>query len=256
MTLNFAANLSFMFTEVSFPERFEAAARAGFQGVEFLFPYDYSPAEISDFVQRADVTLALHNLPPGDWAAGDRGFAAIAGRRDEFRKSVETALRYADASGLTQMHIMAGCVNDTDRATAKDVFCENLAYAATRFADAGITALIEPINTHDMPGYFLSHAHVARQLIREVGAPNLRLQFDCYHAQIMSGDAFGSLTECYPDVAHIQIASVPDRHEPDHGECDYNAIFETLEGLQYAGWIGCEYHPKGETEDGLAWCLG
>lgn len=253
MTLNFAANLSFMFTEHAFPDRFKAAAQAGFKGVEFLFPYAYSPSEVAEMVRQAGVTLALHNLPPGDWDAGDRGIAAVNGRQDEFHETVETALRYAAVTGLRQMHIMAGCVPDEDRDTARQVYRDNLAMAADRFASAGITALIEPINNRDMPGYFLNHVSDARQIIREIGAKNLRLQFDCYHSQIMSGDAVSALSDSYSDIDHVQIASVPDRHEPDHGDCDYDAIFRTLERQGYNGWIGCEYHPKGETEDGLAW---
>jgi len=253
MALNFAANLSFMFTELPFPKRFMSAAKAGFRGVEFLFPYQYSPTEISEFVQRAGVTLALHNLPPGDWRAGDRGLAALAGRQDEFRESVETALIYAQATGLKQMHVMAGCVGETERSDAEDVYLENLSHAATRFADAGITALIEPINANDMPGYFLSNTDTARCVIEQVGVHNLRLQFDCYHAQITNGDALGALKGSFPDIAHIQIASVPDRREPDHGDCDYTIIFSSLERLGYDRWIGCEYHPRGATEDGLSW---
>ncbi|WP_108816635.1 2-oxo-tetronate isomerase [Loktanella sp. Alg231-35] len=253
MSLKFAANLSFMFTELPFHERFQAAANAGFRGVEFLFPYAYSPTEIAEFVQRAGLTLVLHNLPPGDWVAGDRGIAALVGRQQEFRASVETALSYADVTGLRQMHIMAGCVDDLDRDSAREIYLENLNHAARRFANAGLTALIEPINTTDMPGYFLNHPHEAHQLFSELGEPNLRLQFDCYHAQIMGGDAVGALEMHFPCISHIQIASVPDRHEPDHGDCDYAAVFSTLKKLSYTGWIGCEYHPAGRTEAGLAW---
>lgn len=151
------------------------------------------------------------------------------------------------------MHIMAGCINENDRPAAEDVFLGNLSHAASRFADAGIVALIEPINTTDMPGYFLNHTHEARRIIQRVGVPNLRLQFDCYHAQIMSGDALGMLKESFADIAHIQIAGVPDRHEPDNGECNYDVVFGMLEELNYSAWIGCEYHPKGKTEDGLEW---
>ncbi|WP_371810434.1 2-oxo-tetronate isomerase [Ruegeria sp. HKCCD8929] len=254
MSLKFAANLSFMFTELPFPERFQAAADAGFHGVEFLFPYEYTPAEIAEFVRQAGLSLVLHNLPPGDWRSGDRGLAALSGRQQEFRTSVETALSYCDVTGLRQMHIMAGCVNDAERDGAKDTYLENLGHAARRFAEAGITALIEPINTIDMPGYFLNHPHEAHQIITELGEPNLRLQFDCYHAQIMGGDAISALKVNFPCISHIQIASVPDRHEPDHGECDYSVVFGVLEELGYSGWVGCEYRPAGRTEDGLAWC--
>ena len=253
MALNFAANISFLFAELPFPKRFLAAANAGFTGVEFLFPYEYSPTEIAELVQRSGVTLALHNLPPGDWGAGERGLAAIAGRQDEFKQSVETALVYAQATGLKQMHVMAGCVGEAERTDATDVYLENLSHATKRFADAGISALIEPINSTDMPGYFLTNTDAARSVIEQVGARNLRIQFDCYHAQIMSGDALGTLGESFSEIAHIQIASVPDRREPDHGDCDYTAIFTSLDCLGYDGWIGCEYHPLTTTEDGLGW---
>jgi hydroxypyruvate isomerase len=253
MSLNFAANLSFMFTELPFEARFKAAARAGFRGVEFLFPYDHSPERIAELARNAGVILALHNLSPGDWDAGERGLAALDGRQSDFKTSVKQAMHYCEATGLKQLHVMAGCVADADRAAAWDIYLENLRYAVSQFAQAGITALIEPINSTDMPGYLLNHAHAAVDAIHVVGAQNLKLQFDCYHAQIMDDDALGDLCAHYGNIQHIQIASVPDRAEPDHGVCDYGAIFETLESLNYQGWIGCEYRPKGATTDGLGW---
>ena len=253
MPLNLAANLSFMFTELPFEQRFDAAAKAGFRGVEFLFPYAYAPEDIAKFIKDAGVTLALHNLPPGDWEAGERGLAGVLGRQSDFRASLDTALLYCAATGLKQLHIMAGCTSQTDRAKAWDLYLENLSIAAKLFAPEGITALIEPINSKDMPGYLLNHVSDAQSAIRAVNAPNLKLQFDCYHAQIMGGDALGSLKSSFADIAHIQIASVPDRHEPDHGDCNYSAIFAALETRGYQGWIGCEYHPEGATLEGLDW---
>lgn len=251
--LRLAANLSFMFIEVPFPLRFRAAAMAGFKGVEFLFPYEHAPTKIAWLVADAGVELVLYNLPPGDWAAGDRGLAAVPGRQHEFRASVETALSHAAVTGLRRMHIMAGCIAADDRAAAEEVYLENLTHAANRLADEGITALVEPINTKDMPGYFLNHTDHAVRLIREVGAHNLRLQFDCYHRAIMDGAVVAGLESSIAEIGHIQIASVPDRHEPDHGSCDYPAVFAALDRLGYNGWIGCEYHPRAKTEDGLGW---
>lgn len=253
MPLKFAANLTFMFTELPFPARFAAAAKAGFDGVEFLFPYGYPTTEIAALVKDAGVTLVLHNAPPGNWDVGDRGIAAVPGRQLEFRASIETALRYADATGLSQIHIMAGRVDNCCRADAEAVYVENLGYAAARFAEAGITVLIEPINNIDMPGYFLNYAHEAQRIIKRVDAPNLRLQFDCYHSQIMDGEALLTLRANFDQIAHIQIASIPDRQEPDQGNCNYATIFAELEQLNYSGWIGCEYHPRGRTVDGLSW---
>lgn len=250
MSLRFAANLSFMFTELPFEWRFKAAAEAGFTGVEFLFPYDHSPEEIARWLSEAGLTLALHNLPPGDWAAGARGLAALPDRQVEFRASVQTALRYAKATGVRQLHVMAGVAEGR---AARETYLSNLAFAARSFAGHDLTALIEPINQGDMPGYHLSSFEEACAILSDIGSPNLRLQFDCYHAQIITGDALATLRTCLPHVAHIQIASVPDRHEPDHGTCDYGAIFALLEQAGYRGWIGCEYHPQGATLDGLDW---
>lgn len=253
MPLNFAANLSFMFTELPFEDRFQAAADAGFRGVEFLFPYEHPPEKIAALVRNANLTLALHNLSPGNWQQGERGLAGLHGRQEEFKASLEQALRYCEVTGLKQVHIMAGSVAEKDRAGAWGLYLANLDFACTRLAQAGVTALIEPINGGDMPGYLLNAVEEALTAIKAIGAPNLKLQFDCYHAQITSGHALRALKACYPHIAHIQIASVPDRAEPDHGDCDYKAIFKTLKAKKYQGWIGCEYRPRGDTRDGLGW---
>ncbi len=253
MSLNFAANLSFLFTDLPFEDRFQAAADAGFRGLEFLFPYDHTPETIAQLVSDANLTLALHNLSPGDWDAGERGLAGVHGRQDDFKASIEQALRYCEVTGLKQLHIMAGTVPDKDRAGAWGLYLANLSLATHRLAQVGVTALIEPINATDMPGYLLNTVDDALTAIAAVNAPNLKLQFDCYHAQITGGNALRQLKDSYPHIAHIQIASTPDRAEPDHGTCDYKAIFKTLETKKYQGWIGCEYRPKGQTRDGLGW---
>ncbi len=251
--VRFAANLSFLFTEVSFPERFKQAAAAGFKGVEFLFPYAFEPSEIVTLTRDAAVTLALFNLPPGDWDAGDRGLSAVPGRQAEFQASVNVALRYAEATGLKQLHIMAGIVSDQERSSAEAVYVENLAFAAKRLAEAGITALIEPINSKDMSGYFLNHVEEALRVMDQVDAPNLKLQLDCYHRARMSGDVLSAIHDNFDKIAHIQIAGLPSRNEPIRGTVDYPKVFDTLESLDYQGWVGCEYHPHGGTLEGLGW---
>ena len=250
----FAANLSMMFTDVPFLERFGRAAAAGFEGVEFLFPYEHPPEAIADALERHGLAQALFNMPPGDFAAGERGIASLPGREAEFREGVETALRYARATGCTTLHAMAGLLPEgADRARHEEVYLENLRHAARRCAEHGITVVIEPINTRDIPGYFLNYQAQARRIIEQVGEPNLRLQLDLYHCQIMEGDLARHI-EAYADItAHVQIAGVPERHEPDVGEIDYPYLFAVLDRVGYAGWVGCEYRPEGRTEDGLGW---
>lgn len=250
----FAANLSMMFQEHPFLDRFAAAAEAGFAGVEFLFPYDHPVEAIAERLRRHGLTQALFNLPPGDWAAGERGIASLPGREAEFRDGVATALRYARALGCRTLHCMAGLLpGEDERAARERLYVESLRHAAEACAAAGVTLLIEPINTRDMPGYLLSHQAQARRLIEAVGAANLRLQLDLYHCQIMEGDLARHIREFLPIVGHVQIAGVPERHEPDRGEVNYRYLFELLDELGYAGWVGCEYRPKGRTEDGLGW---
>jgi len=247
--LNFAANLSFLFGELPFSQRFAAAAKAGFKAVEFLFPYDFEPREISTLIEDAKLTLALFNMPPGNWGKGERGLAAVPGQEMRFKTTVETALPYLLETGLKQIHVMAGCVEPNERDSAKDVYMENLSQAAKRLNEEGINLLIEPINTTDMPGYFLNNVETAVDIIRTVGAPNLKLQFDCYHRAMMGDDVILGLKDNFSNIAHIQIAGMPDRHEPD----DYSEVFATLQELGYGGWIGCEYKPRTKTIDGLGW---
>lgn len=243
----FAANLSWLFTELPFPDRFGAAARAGFRAVEFLFPYEHSPEDVAGWLCESQLDCVLFNLPPGDWAAGERGIAAMPGREAEFATSLDVALGYARALGVTRLHAMAGIGGD--RAT----YIANLRCAAARCAEAEITLLIEPINPRDMPGYHLASLADAVVIIEAVGAPNLKVQADLYHLQITGGDLSTSLRKHAALVGHVQIASVPDRHEPDEGEIDYRHLFGVLDEIGYDGSIGCEYRPRGRTEDGLGW---
>ncbi len=250
----FAANLTMMFNEVPFLERFGHAASAGFSGVEFLFPYEWDASAIAAELKRHGLTQALFNLPPGDWAAGERGLAGLPGREADFARSVESAIGYARALGCQRLHAMAGLVPaGADRMEHWKVYKANLARAAQRLAQEGLALLVEPINTRDMPGYLLNHQREAHALVKEIGASNLRVQMDFYHAQIMDGDLW-RLFEAHRDtVGHIQIASVPDRHEPDEGEVNYPWLFERLDAAGYDGWIGCEYRPRANTRAGLSW---
>lgn len=244
----FAANLTMMFTERPFVERFAAASEAGFEGVEFLFPYDHDPSVLRGALDAAGLKLALFNAPPGDWEAGERGMAALPGREREFRAAFDLALRYAEALAPNRIHIMAG---NTSGPAARAVYIDNLRWAAGRAPERVL--VIEPINARDMPGYFLNRSDEAVAIIETIGAPNLRLQFDLYHAQITEGDLTRRLEALIGRIGHIQIAGVPDRHEPDGGEVNYPHLFATLDRLGYDGWVGCEYRPAGRTEDGLGW---
>lgn len=250
----FAANLTMMFNEVPFPQRFAAAAKAGFAAVEFLFPYDYPPAEVARWLQEAGLKNALFNMPPGDWAAGERGVASLPGREEEFRAGVARAIEYARALGTPSIHAMAGLLpSGADRKRHREVFVANLRHAAKALAEEGLTLLIEPINSRDIPGYFLNTQAEAHAIREEVDQPNLKVQMDFYHAQIVEGDLSVTLRKHIAHVGHVQIASVPDRHEPDEGEIDYRHIFRLLDELGYPGWVGCEFRPRGRTEDGLGW---
>ena len=250
----FAANLTMMFNEVPFPQRFAAAAKAGFAAVEFLFPYDYPPAEVARWLQEAGLKNALFNMPPGDWAAGERGVASIPGREEEFRAGVARAIEYARALGTPGIHAMAGLLPPgADRKRHREVFVANLRHAAKALAGEGLTLLIEPINSRDIPGFILNTQAEAHAIREEVDQPNLKVQMDFYHAQIVEGNLSVTLRKHIAHVGHVQIASVPDRHEPDEGEIDYRHIFRLLDELGYPGWVGCEYRPRGRTEDGLGW---
>jgi hydroxypyruvate isomerase len=250
----FAANLTMMFTELPFPERFAAAAAAGFEGVEFLFPYDYPAEEVAGWLKASGLANVLFNMPPGNWAAGERGMAALPGREEEFQASVETALGYARALGTPTLHVMAGLVPQAAQASAhRATYIENLRHAAGRCGADGRILVIEPINPRDMPGYFLSRQADAHAICAEVGADNLKVQMDFYHTQIVEGDVATKLRQLLPRVGHVQIAGVPDRHEPDAGELNNDYLLGLLDELAYTGWVGCEYRPAGRTVDGLGW---
>jgi hydroxypyruvate isomerase len=248
----FAANLTMMFTEVPFLDRFAAAAEAGFTAVEFLFPYDHPAEEIGRRLHGNGLTQALFNLPPGDWNAGEKGFAALPARFDDLKKSLETALPYAQATGVKRVHLMAGIAERSD-AKAIEAFYKSVAWAAEFFAPHNLDVVLEPINSRNVPGYFLNDFGFARDLIRELKMANLKLQFDIYHCQIIHGDVTTRLREMMDIIGHIQIASIPSRNEPDGEELNYPFLFGELDRLGYRGFVGCEYNPRGRTEDGLGW---
>ena len=246
----FAANLSFMFTEVPFADRFEAAAKAGFRGVEFLNPFELSKADLVDRLRANGLTQALFNMAHGDFSKGERGMSAIPGREAEFDTAVAAALDYAEATGCKRLFAMAGLKHHgANRAT----YVRNLKRAAKMLAGSGIDVIIEPINTRDIPGYFLNTTGEARSIIHEVAEPNIGLQFDLYHRQIMEGDVATAITEFAPIARHYQIASPPDRGEPDDGEMNYGYLFKLIDQTGFDGWVGCEYKPRRGTVEGLGW---
>ncbi len=250
----FAANLTMLFNEVDFLDRFAAARDAGFKGVEYLFPYAYDKAVLADRLATHGLTQVLHNLPPGDWDAGERGIAILPGRETEFRAGVETAIGYAKALGCPQLNCLAGVVPDgADRDTLRRTLVENLKFAADALDAEGIRLLIEPINTRDIPGFFLNGSEQARAILDEVGSPNLYIQYDIYHMQIMEGDLAPTIEANLKRIAHMQLADTPGRHEPGTGEINYPFLFDHIDRIGYAGWIGCEYKPKAETKAGLGW---
>ncbi|MDE2577187.1 MAG: TIM barrel protein [Hyphomicrobiales bacterium] len=248
----FAANLSMLFTQAPFLDRFALAARAGFEAVEFMFPYEHAPAEIAARLKEHRLTQALFNLPPGDYAAGERGLACKPGGRAATLESIEQALPYMRATGVERVHLMAGLGDPAD-ARQRAAYEEAVGAAAERLRAEAIEVLIEPINPHDMPGYFLRSFDYAAHVVRTLAAPNLKLQFDIYHRQRIHGDVARGLTELFPLIGHVQIAGVPGRHEPDRGELHYPFLFAELDRLGYAGYVGCEYRPAGATLDGLQW---
>ena len=248
----FAANLTMMFNEWSFLDRFDAAADAGFSAVEFLFPYDFTPEAIQERLNRNKLTQALFNMPPGDWASGERGVAALPDRFEEFQAGVDRALDYAEATGVKRIHMMAGLADPTDE-IAVGSYRRALDHAAQTLAEKGIDLLLEPINGRNMPGYFLNSFDNTLREVEAAGHENLKLQFDIYHCQIIHGDVTTRLRHAFPHVGHIQIASVPSRNEPDGEELNYPFLFSELDRLGYTGFVGCEYIPRGKTVDGLGW---
>jgi hydroxypyruvate isomerase len=252
---NFAANLSMMFQEIpNFLDRFDAAAKVGFKGVEFLFPYDFPPEAIAERLERNRLTLALFNLPPGDTAKGERGLGALPGRETEFLACVERALGYALATGGKRIHVLSGLWPvGSDKRDGAAVLAANLRRAADLVARHDIELLIEPINPRDIPGYFLNTPAEAVAILDQVARDNVRLQLDLYHCQIMAGDLATHIRRLLPRIAHVQIAGVPERHEPDRGEVNFAYLLDLLDALGYEGWVGCEYRPQAGTLAGLGW---
>jgi hydroxypyruvate isomerase len=253
----FAANLTLMYPEHAFLDRFAAAAADGFAAVEYLFPYEWPVAELAARLQAHGLVQQLFNAPPGDWAAGDRGLACLPQRREAFRRAlVEQALPYARTLGCRRLHLMAGVAPaDVPRDTLRATYLDNLAWAAQAAAAEGVEVLIEPINPRDMPGYFLNRQDEAHAIVQEVGAPNLKVQMDLYHCQIVEGDVATKLRQYLPSgrVGHLQIAGVPERHEPDTGELNYPYLFGLIDALGWTQPIGCEYRPRAGTSAGLGW---
>ena len=250
----FAANLSFMFQEIPFLDRFQAAERAGFKGVEYLFPYEVPPGEITTRLKTLGLAQVLFNLPPGDWSRGERGLAALPGRESEFEAGVDQAIKYALALECPQLHAMAGIPpSGTAHDACEGAYVRNLRFAAEQLKASGLRLLIEPINTRDIPGYFLSTVARARRVIETVGSDNLFLQMDLYHCQVTEGDLAEKIRANLGLIGHFQIAGNPGRHEPDVGEVHYPYLFDLIDELGYKGWVGCEYRPRGETVAGLGW---
>jgi len=252
--MKLAANLTMLFNEVDFLDRFEKAAQAGFRGVEFLFPYAYPAQAIAEQLDKHRLQLVLHNLPAGDWAGGERGIACHPGRRAEFEAGVKLAIDYARTLGVRQLNCLAGIVpRNADPEQARAVLVANLRFAAARLKEAGIALLIEPINTVDIPGFFLHGTRQARDIIRATGSDNLFLQYDIYHMQRMEGELAATIEANLPLIRHIQLADNPGRGEPGTGEINYRYLLEQLDAIGYDGWVGCEYKPRSTTAEGLAW---
>ena len=253
----FAANLTFLFNEVPFLERFGEAAHAGFRAVEFAFAYEYRIAELVAQQQAHRLEVVLINAPPGDYAAGDRGLASLPGREHEFAASIANALQYAQALHCPRIHVMAGIVpqgaDTAERERRARTYMRNLRFACDEAAARGVMILIEPINPRDFPGYLLTTQAQAHAIREEIGARNLKVQMDLYHAQIVEGDLTEKLRRYAANIGHVQIAGVPGRHEPDSGEVNYGHLFKVLDELRYDGWVGCEYHPAKGTTAGLTW---
>jgi 2-dehydrotetronate isomerase len=251
--INLSANISFMFLELPFLERIAAAGKAGFKAVECHFPYEFPIPVLRKALAKAGVKLTGINTAPGDIAAGDWGLACDIKKRAAFRAGVKLALKYAVALDVPTIHVMAGMVTDADRKKARKAYISNMAWAAEAAKIAGKVIVSEPLNTRDKPGYFISRSDEVAELIREINHPNLKLLFDIYHVQVMEGDITKRLERHFPIIGHVQIAATPSRNEPDEGELDHRHIFKTLERLGYKGYVGCEYKPRGKTEDGLGW---
>jgi hydroxypyruvate isomerase len=251
----FAANLSMLFTEVPFLERFARARAAGFTAVEYLFPYDWPAEQLAEQLREQGLTQVLFNLPPGDWQAGERGIACLPDRVEEFRAGVDQGIAYAQVLGNRQLNCLAGLKPaDLDEQTAWETLVANVQYAADRFAEAGLTLCLEAINSRvDMPGFMLDTTGKVMALIEELDADNVRLQYDVYHMQIMEGDVIRTMECLLPWIGHIQFADNPGRHEPGTGEINFSNVFAALDRMGYHGWVSAEYRPSLETEDTLSW---
>jgi len=250
-----AANLTMMFTELPFIERFDAAARAGFKAVECVAPYVAPATVVQERLRSLGLTMALFNLPPGDWAAGERGFGADPARKAEFRESIDRALEYADATGCRTLHLMAGKIAaGANRAAWTATLIENVRLAADAVAGRGLTIVLEPINTRvDIPGYFYDTTAAVLAVMDAANRPNVKLLYDIYHMQIMEGDLARTIERLLPRIGHIQLADNPGRNEPGTGEINYGWLLKHLDALGYDGWVGCEYKPAQETAAGLGW---
>ena len=250
----FAANLSFLFTERPFLERFGAARSAGFAGVAFHFPYAFDRAALAEVVLTSGLDVVLFNLPAGDWASGDRGIACHPRRIAEFQDGVGLAIDYAKLLGCPRLNCLAGIVPPrVDAEKARETLVENLRFAAAVTQRAGIELLVEPLNTRDTPGFLVATSHAALAVIEQAGHANLKLQYDIYHAQVMEGDLARSLREKLPRIGHVQLADNPGRNEPGTGEINFPFLLDDLDRIGYAGWVGCEYKPSGRSEDSFAW---
>ncbi|MES5100736.1 2-oxo-tetronate isomerase [Agrobacterium sp. BA1120] len=250
----FAANLSMLYTEHPFMERFAAAAADGFAAVEYVSPYEEAAETIAAELEKCNLTQALFNLPAGNWIAGERGIACLPERVSEFETSVETAIRYAKVLGCHKINCLAGIQPlGVDQQVLEDTLVGNLGHAAQRLADAGIALVFEPINTRDIPGYFVTNTHQAERIMDRVGHSNLLIQYDFYHMQIMQGDLVATFERLLDKIGHVQIADNPRRNEPGTGEINYDFIFKRLDELGYDGWVGCEYRPASTTSAGLGW---
>lgn len=252
--LRFSANLSMLYPELGFTERFAAAARDGFEGVEYVGPYDYPADQIASLLETNGLAQALFNTPAGDWAAGERGIACLPGRVEEFRLGVSKAIDYARSLRCERVNVLAGLAPaGADRSVLEDTLVANLAYAAPRMRDAGIKLLVEPINLRDIPAYFLSTSRDAERVLDRVGSDNLFIQYDFYHMQIMQGDLVPTFERLQRRIAHVQIADNPGRNEPGTGEINYGFVLDALERLGYEGWVGCEYKPRSGAGAGVGW---
>lgn len=252
--LNFSANLTMLFNEVDFPDRFEKAAQAGFKGVEYLFPYPWEKDQLVNELGRNGLIQILFNLPAGDWGAGERGLACIPGRESEFQEGVGLAIEYAKALGCSQLNCLVGLTPPgVSLEKVRRTLMANLLFAASALEKEGIRLLVEPLNDQDLPGFHLVHTAQAIQLFKEVGHRNLRLQYDVYHMQVMEGNLTKTLMANLDIISHIQVADNPGRQEPGTGEINFVNLFKSLETAGYSHWIGCEYRPAGRTEDGLHW---